>query len=592
VDFISNMVTNHKNPLIIAGIIIIVAVIALLLYPFENSLLVYSIRGTILFAVLGGLGYYLFIQRQLSNKGLSQKRTSRELNTVDPSTEKPEKYFDQLMEIIFEQINTLNPEYKGAFYVGQSAGGIFTLQNNTSNEFSRQVNEKNSIFTTMMKKTGGQIFQQNLQVEAWKTIFGKKTWKGSECALGARVTFNRKPVGCLLIYIDHFSKVNELDVVMVKQFSDIISHGMKVIDRLESYRRNLYLGNRVNQLYEYLNLSSNDRVIYNSVVKIFSEFLTYDKLSISIKNLTKKNAMIHWVDGYKEDIDRGGSFNINNTLHGISIHKDITVETENWLESYPDLNRFKDGDRKNTQFKSALIVPMEINESHKGTIGIERFNPMAFNDQDKWILDKMRHTLGGIIKWHLEFETVRLNSIRDELTGLLNYKAFLNRFKEEISRANRFKQKMSLVVLDIDRFKTINDSYGHEFGNTVLRELSSVLKNSVRNIDVVGRYGGEEFGIVLVDTDAEKSKLVAGRIVENIAHFPLYRGDDKIRTTMSAGIAEYPADGDQIKTLIEKADQAMYITKRKGGNGVTVFSVPEKSADITNSKVPAVGIDQ
>ena len=144
------MVTNYKNPLIIAGIIIIVAVIALLLYPFENSLLVYSIRGTILFAVLGGLGYYLFIQRQLSNKGLSQKRTSRELNIVDPSTEKPEKYFDQLMEIIFEQINTLNPEYKGAFYVGQSAGGIFTLQNNTSNEFSRQVNEKNSIFATMM----------------------------------------------------------------------------------------------------------------------------------------------------------------------------------------------------------------------------------------------------------------------------------------------------------------------------------------------------------------------------------------------------------------------------------------------------------
>jgi GGDEF domain-containing protein len=461
------MVTKFKNPLILAGIIIIVTIIMLMLYPFENTLLVYSIRGTLLFAVLGVLGYYLFIKQQLSYGGLAQKRSNVELNTVNPSTEKPEKFFDQLMETIFEQINSLNPEYKGALYIGQSTGEIFSLHSNSSDEFLQQVNEKNSIFTSILKKTGGQIFQQNSQVEAWKTIFGKKTWKGSECAVGARVTFNNKPVGCLLIYVDHFSKVNELDVVMVKQFSDMISNGMKVIDRLESYRKNLYLGNRVNQLYEYLNLTSNNRVIYSSAVKTFSEFLTYDKLSISIRNMAKKNAMVQWVDGYKEDIDRGGAFNINNTLHGIPILQGIIIETNNWLETYQDLNRFKEGDRKDTRFKSVLILPMEINESHKGTIAIERFDQVPFNDQDKWILDKMTHTLGGIIKWHFEFETVRLNSIRDDLTGLLNYRAFLNRFKEEISRADRFKQKMSLVVLDIDGFKAINDNYGHEFGNIV-----------------------------------------------------------------------------------------------------------------------------
>jgi PleD family two-component response regulator len=72
----------------------------------------------------------------------------------------------------------------------------------------------------------------------------------------------------------------------------------------------------------------------------------------------------------------------------------------------------------------------------------------------------------------------------------------------------------------------------------------------------------------------------------------MYKGDEKVRTTMSAGIAEYPADGDQIKTLIEKADQAMYITKRKGGNGVTIFSVPEKPAEDINSQVPEITVDQ
>jgi diguanylate cyclase (GGDEF)-like protein len=585
------MVTNYKNPLIIAGIIIIATVITMLLYPFENTIIVYSVRSIVLFAVIAGLGYYLFIRRRSGDKSLAQIGSGRELDTVDPSTEKPEKFFDQFVESIFKQISALNPEYNSALYIGQTTAGIFTLQSKTSDEFSQQINEKNSMFVSIMKKAGGQIFQQNSHADAWKTIFGKKTWKGSECAVGTRVTFNSKPVGCLLIYIDHFSKVNELDVVMVKHFGDIISHGMKIIDRLESYRRNLHLGNRINKLYEYINLTSNDRVIYSSAVKTFSEFLTYDKLSISIRNLTKKNAMVHWVDGYKEDIDRGGSFNIKNTLHGIPIHDDIAVETKNWIDTYPDLNRFKEGDRKDTRFGSALIVPMEIDESHKGAIGIERFDPVPFNIQDRWILDKMTQTLGGIIKWHLEFEIVRLNSIRDELTGLLNYRAFLNRFKEEISRADRFKQKMSLVVLDIDGFKAINDNYGHEFGNTVLRELSSVLKNSIRNIDVVGRYGGEEFGIVLVDTDTEKSKLVTSRIVENIAHYPMYKGDVKIRTTMSAGIAEYPADGDQIKTLIEKADQAMYITKRKGGNGVTIFSTPEKSAELTKPKVSAAGIE-
>ena len=170
-----------------------------------------------------------------------------------------------------------------------------------------------------------------------------------------------------------------------------------------------------------------------------------------------------------------------------------------------------------------------------------------------------------------EFKKIHDSSIHDGLTGVLNRKAFNDRLKEEINRANRTKQSLCLIMFDLDKFKRINDTYGHPYGDYVIQKTAQLLKNSVRNIDVVARYGGEEFMVILVDTDKEKTIHVAKRMVENIAEFPFEFNNVKERITISAGMAEFPEDSDNNDSLIKLSDEAMYDSKKKGGNLVTIY---------------------
>ena len=146
----------------------------------------------------------------------------------------------------------------------------------------------------------------------------------------------------------------------------------------------------------------------------------------------------------------------------------------------------------------------------------------------------------------------------------------MDRFDEEVSRAGRFNHMLGLVILDLDKFKSINDSYGHLYGDYVLEEVSSIIKENVRAIDVVGRYGGEEFAVLLVNTDIQQCIPLAERIVRKISEKTFLKNGIAVNVTISAGMAGFPIHADQVRELISKADKAMYETKRIGGNSVTI----------------------
>ncbi|MEC7821809.1 MAG: GGDEF domain-containing protein, partial [Candidatus Neomarinimicrobiota bacterium] len=116
-----------------------------------------------------------------------------------------------------------------------------------------------------------------------------------------------------------------------------------------------------------------------------------------------------------------------------------------------------------------------------------------------------------------------------------------------------------------------NDTYGHLYGDFVLVEVSKIISENVRTIDVVGRYGGEEFSVLLVNTNIEECRPMAQRIVDKIAQNTFLKDGIASNITISAGMAGFPSHSDQIKGLIDQADKAMYVTKANGGNGVTIF---------------------
>jgi two-component system, cell cycle response regulator len=170
----------------------------------------------------------------------------------------------------------------------------------------------------------------------------------------------------------------------------------------------------------------------------------------------------------------------------------------------------------------------------------------------------------------------------DDLTGLFNFRFLKMRLEEELSRAKRHRRDFALIMIDIDNLKEINDNYGHQVGNQVIIELSRCLKQSLRNIDIISRFGGDEFIILLPDTSAEHARLVAQRITSNIeSHtFFLTPSENQLKVSISGGIvflADYTISGED---LIKQADQLMYLAKLQGRHCVN-FVMSEEFIDKT-----------
>ena len=169
-------------------------------------------------------------------------------------------------------------------------------------------------------------------------------------------------------------------------------------------------------------------------------------------------------------------------------------------------------------------------------------------------------------------EALRRLATRDQLTGLLNRREFDRILQEERERALRFGHALALVMVDIDHFKSINDTHGHPAGDTVLREVARRIGSQVRTVDRVARFGGEEFALILMQTDLQGARDVAKRVCLAAARDPIMATDTAaLSVTVSAGVAVLPDDARTEAALIAAADRALYAAKQRGRNRAEIF---------------------
>ncbi|ERI93039.1 diguanylate cyclase domain protein [Clostridiales bacterium oral taxon 876 str. F0540] len=178
---------------------------------------------------------------------------------------------------------------------------------------------------------------------------------------------------------------------------------------------------------------------------------------------------------------------------------------------------------------------------------------------------------GKITKVCCTMERLKEEAAKDYLTGLDNVRSFDKSFNELISKARGNEESIALLAIDVDLFKRVNDTYGHAAGDAVLRELSTILLKSVRDFDVVGRVGGEEFSVILRDCTKERTLEIAERIRRNIEGdiFVLPCGST-IKVTVSIGVAVYPATVTDVNLLKEEADSKLYRAKHSGRNTICI----------------------
>jgi diguanylate cyclase (GGDEF)-like protein len=201
------------------------------------------------------------------------------------------------------------------------------------------------------------------------------------------------------------------------------------------------------------------------------------------------------------------------------------------------------------------------------------FKPVRFEELNLRIKRVLRES--NLAKDRIEMlEELKTLSITDGLTKLYNSRHFYNQLELEIERLKRYKHPLSLLLLDIDDFKAYNDKYGHIEGDKVLMIIGKIIQSCLRTMDSGYRYGGEEFTVLLPETNSTQAKLVATRIKNELSNNVIKANGDENIITVSIGLTEYNYDED-IKNFIKRADMAMYKSKEKGKNTISCIE-PEK----------------
>jgi diguanylate cyclase (GGDEF)-like protein len=220
--------------------------------------------------------------------------------------------------------------------------------------------------------------------------------------------------------------------------------------------------------------------------------------------------------------------------------------------------------------RSILCLPLIYRGQKIGVIEVLNKNSGVFTDDDQSLLEILGRPIAVSIHTMQMFDHAERLTITDDLTKLYNYR-YLKRYLEtEVKRCLRYKKKVSLLFIDIDGFKRVNDTFGHLVGSLALAEMGQVLRRILRETDVVGRYGGDEFVVVLPETPLIGALVIAERIRKKVEDYEFVAQDLSIHLTVSLGVANCPKHTLTAEGLIKKADAAMYRAKELSKNSIKV----------------------
>lgn len=219
---------------------------------------------------------------------------------------------------------------------------------------------------------------------------------------------------------------------------------------------------------------------------------------------------------------------------------------------------------------SRLIVPLNIHNECIGYLSFLAVKQNAFTQESENIIHLLAHDFSMVFKLMLLYDETKELSITDGLTNLYNKRYFMNIFEKEFERARRFNNNLSLILIDIDLFKSINDTYGHLQGDSVLKEMGSILKQGIRRIDISARYGGEEFVIIIPNTDLTGAGHAAEKIRKLVESHNFKAEKKPLKVTVSLGVASMASDISNSLDLIKIADDALYQAKKNGRNMVWI----------------------
>jgi len=366
---------------------------------------------------------------------------------------------------------------------------------------------------------------------------------------------------------------------MLKRHTDALKSRLK--SKEEKKRVNADELDKIQHEKKYLERKLIDLSKLYTVTKEMSFNVRFIELFKSLENFVKDNFEFKNIkiillkhEKYKKSIDKiyeinssHSSFIKEQSFSEKFINFVLELKETIFVKEEKDLSTF--GLTKNT--KNILAIPLNIQKKAIASFLIEDIKD---DDREKYLILASQFAL-QIERVGL-FENVEKMSIIDGLTGVYLRRYFLGRLKEEFQRARQSKAKISFIMMDLDYFKKCNDRLGHLVGDVVLKDVAAVLQNNVREIDLVTRYGGEEFCILLPEADKIGAHLVGERIRKAVEDRIITAYDEKAQITLSMGISSFPEDSRTETELIDNADKALYEAKENGRNRICLADKKQK----------------
>ena len=225
--------------------------------------------------------------------------------------------------------------------------------------------------------------------------------------------------------------------------------------------------------------------------------------------------------------------------------------------------------------KNCLIAPLLCQDKVVGVLNLaDKSGPQGFTRDDIALVELVGQLVGASIGNIAMFERIQHQASTDGLTGLVNHRTFYEVLEKELWRSKRYGEQISLIMVDVDNLKKINDTLGHRAGDCVIKEISSRVQESIRQIDTAARYGGDEFAIILPNTSLTDAAVVAERMVNVVGGSPVVWRKEEIPISISVGLGQYDAE-DTPDDIASRSDKALYAAKQAGKNTFKI-SQPHK----------------
>jgi len=231
---------------------------------------------------------------------------------------------------------------------------------------------------------------------------------------------------------------------------------------------------------------------------------------------------------------------------------------------------------ENYSTKSCAIAPLLCQDRVVGVLNLaDKMDGGDFGQKDIALIELFRQLIGASVGNIKLFEKIQRQAVTDGLTGLANHKTFYEMLERELWRSRRYGGQISVIMVDIDNLKEINDTYGHSTGDRVIIEVSRKIRDCIRQIDIAARYGGDEFALILPNTPLSDAVVVAQRMVDAVAGSPIILNKKQVSLSISVGLGQYDADATP-EDITSKSDQALYKAKQAGKNTLKIFTPADK----------------